>query len=175
MTLSHTFDAPRTAVWDAMLDPEVLARVIPGVQHFERVAEDRYDATLKLGLPAVRGEYRGQVRIRDKEQDPERYSYVLEGSGRGTQGWVEGSARIALMETDGRTRMDADVEARIGGRIAGVAQRMMEGVAKMLAEEFFASFGRELAGAGVPTRGPLAFALRALAGFLRRVFRGAAR
>ncbi|MYF12738.1 MAG: carbon monoxide dehydrogenase subunit G [Gammaproteobacteria bacterium] len=171
LKFSRVFDAPRVALWSAMLDPAVLARVIPGVERFETVGEDTYDATLKVGVPAVKGEYQGQVSIRDKVRGGDGpYSYVLEGGGQGQQGWAKGEARIEFSDAGPGTRLDVDADVQVGGRIAGVGQRMIEGVAKIMAEEFFAAFDRELKRKRTGAGGSVAFFLRAALRFLRGLF-----
>ena len=131
--VAHVLAQPRDRVWDALLDPAVLARVMPGVQKFE----------VKLGVPAVRGSYSGSVQIVDK-QPPN--SYRLRGEGKGGPGWARGEVLMTLVAEGSGTRVIANGQAQIGGTIAGVGQRMMEGVAKAMAREFFASVERELQG-----------------------------
>lgn len=134
---------PREEVWRVLLDPEALARLLPGVERFETVAEDDYAVVVKLGVGAVRGTYTGRVRLADR-QPPERYR--LEGEAKGAPGWAKGEAVMNLLAVDGGTRIVASGQARVGGAIAGVGQRMMEGVAQSMARAFFASVDRELAG-----------------------------
>ncbi|HZP43501.1 MAG TPA: carbon monoxide dehydrogenase subunit G [Candidatus Binatia bacterium] len=141
--VSHVLPHPRERVWDALLDPAVLARVMPGVEKFEEVGPEKYAVAMKLGVPAVRGSYTGSVEIVDKAP-PE--SYRLRGEGKGGPGWAKGEVLFKLVPEDSGTRVIASGQAQIGGTIAGVGQRMMEGVAKAMAREFFESIDRELQG-----------------------------
>jgi len=141
--VAHVLAQPRDRVWDALLDPAVLARVMPGVQKFEVIGPDTYSVSMKLGVPAVRGSYSGSVQIVDK-QPPN--SYRLRGEGKGGPGWARGEVLMTLVAEGSGTRVIANGQAQIGGTIAGVGQRMMEGVAKAMAREFFASVERELQG-----------------------------
>ena len=160
LQFSHECKASQQKVWDTMLDPAVLERIIPGVESFEETAEDEYAAVMKLGIPAVKGEYKGSVKVQDKQPFD---SYVLAAEGKGVQGWAKGAAKVSFTaKGDDITLMEVTADAQIGGRMAGVGQRMMEGVAKMLAEEFFADFDKELQGETVTAVGPIQFFFRAL-------------
>lgn len=175
LSFEREFDASRDVVWSTLLDPEVLARVIPGVERFEQTTPDKFSATLTLGLPAVNGTYEGEVEIRDKVQETDgTHSFVLQGTGRGSQGWAEGSATVALVALESGTRVNVTAEAQIGGRIAGIGQRMIDGVAKSMAEEFFQGFERELQGKSQHAGGQISFMFRALLRFFRNLVAGKA-
>jgi hypothetical protein len=132
---------PRQVVWKALLDPGVLSRLIPGIEKFEEVGPDKYTATANLGLPAIKGTYSGVVEIFDKTEPS---SYRLRGEGKGTQGWVKGDVQMTLAEVDGGTNLSVQAQAAVGGTIAGVGQRMMEGIAKSMTRDFFKALDVEL-------------------------------
>jgi len=131
----HRFRAPRTAVWAALLDPEALRRAIPGCESLDRTGPDAYDLTVKIGIGAIKGTYRGTVRLTD--QQPE-HAYRMHVTGSGAPGSVEGDAALELEEAgDGETvvRYSGDVSAR--GAIARLGSRMLAGTAKLLIGQFF--------------------------------------
>jgi carbon monoxide dehydrogenase subunit G len=165
--VSHVLAYPRDRVWDALLDPEVLARVMPGVEKFEEVGPEQYAVSMKLGVPAVRGTYTGKVQIVDKKPPD---SYRLRGEGKGGPGWAKGEVLMTLVAEDASTRVTAKGQAQIGGTIAGVGQRMMEGVAKAMAREFFESIDRELQGRKEKVT-TFRFSLRLVAGMVAAFFR----
>ena len=138
---THLLPYPRNVVWRLLLDPDVLSRLLPGVEKFETKGPDKYAVVVKMGVPSVRGTYTGSVEIFDK-QEPS--SYRLRGEGKGVPGWARGEAEMTLVEEEGKTRITAKGKAQVGGTIAGVGQRMIEGVAKGMAREFFESVEREL-------------------------------
>ena len=141
---SHVLNHSRELVWKAMLDPVVLSRLIPGIEKFEEVAPDQYSVVAMLGVPTVKGVYSGKVEIFDR-QEPS--SYRLRGEARGAPGWAKGEVLMTLKAVNsGTTQVDAKARADIGGTIAGVGQRMMEGVGKATAREFFNALDRELQG-----------------------------
>ena len=140
---SETLKSSREALWKALLDPKVLARLIPGIEKFDEIGPDKYAVTAKLGLPSVRGVYSGVVEIFDKNEPS---SYRLRGDGKGTQGWVKGEVLITLSAVDGETKVNAKAQAAVGGTIAGVGQRMMEGITKSMARDFFKALDAELQG-----------------------------
>ncbi|ACL23889.1 SRPBCC family protein [Chloroflexus aggregans] len=126
---NYTFAASREEVWAALNDPEVLARTIPGCQRLEQVGENEYESTLKIGLQAVRGVYSGRVKI-DNINPPA--SYDIHVDGKGNNGFLKGSGRIQLREENGQTILDYGGEAHVGGTIASVGQRLLDGAAKTL-------------------------------------------
>jgi len=126
---NYSFAASREEVWAALNDPEVLARTIPGCQRLEQVGENEYESTLKIGLQAVRGVYSGRVKI-DNLRPPE--SYEIHVDGKGSNGFLKGSGSILLREENGQTILDYGGEAHIGGTIASVGQRLLDGAAKTL-------------------------------------------
>jgi carbon monoxide dehydrogenase subunit G len=131
---SHEIPAPRQKVWDAFLDPNTLRQAIPGCEKLEAIGPDEYKATMKVGVAAVKGTFEGKVRIRDKNP-PE--SYVLAVEGTGAPGFVRGDTLITLTEAGSGTRVAYTADVQIGGLIAGVGQRMLGGVSKMMADQFF--------------------------------------
>ena len=137
--------APRDRIYSALTDPEVLRRCIPGCESLEKIAEDTYSATLKAGVGSIKGTFKGEVRLEDM-RPPEHYRIVVEG--KGAIGFAKGSADFDLEEKDGVTVIKYSGELQIGGTIAGVGQRMIQGAAKMMASRFFAALEREVKAEG---------------------------
>jgi carbon monoxide dehydrogenase subunit G len=133
--------ALRDRVYSALTDPEVLRRCIPGCESLEKTAADTYSATLKAGVGSIKGSFKGEVRLEDM-RPPEHYRIVVEG--KGAIGFAKGSADFDLEERDGATVITYSGELQIGGTIAGVGQRMIQGAAKMMASRFFASLEAEV-------------------------------
>ncbi|MBI2369696.1 MAG: carbon monoxide dehydrogenase subunit G [Deltaproteobacteria bacterium] len=131
---AYTFEAPRERVWKVLLDPDTLQRCMPGCEKLEAIGPDQYEATLKIGVAAVKGTYMGKVAIADKEP-PARYRLLVEGSG--APGWVKGEAVMELADQGDKTLVTMTADAQVGGLIAGVGQRLIGGVAKMMAGDFF--------------------------------------
>lgn len=131
---SYTFNAPKDRVWQVLLDPKVMAQCMPGCEALNEVGPDQYEATMKVGVAAVKGTYKGKVAIKDK-QPPSHY--VLSGSGSGGPGFMQGDVAIDLEESNGKTILKYSTDAQVGGLIASIGQRMLGGVAKMMVEQFF--------------------------------------
>ena len=132
---SYAMPAPRQAVWEAFLDPERLRQALPGCEKLEKVGEDEYKATLKVGVGAVKGTFEGKVRLFDL-QPPQSYRMTVEGSG--GPGFLRGEAVMTLSDgADGGTTISYTADVQVGGLIAGVGQRMLGGVSKMMADQFF--------------------------------------
>jgi uncharacterized protein len=131
---SYTFDAPRQRVWEVLLDPKVMAQCMPGCESMNEVAPDQFEAVMKVGVASVKGTYKGKVSIKDK-QPPSHY--VLSGQGSGGPGFMQGDVAIDLEEADGKTVLKYSTDAKIGGLIASVGQRMLNGVTKMMVDQFF--------------------------------------
>lgn len=138
---SYTFKAPRDQVYQTLLDPDALRACLPGVQRFEKVGEDQYEATMKIGVAAVKGEYAGKVQIQNK-QEPSHYEMAIEGSG--GPGFVKGIGSVDLEDKDSGTLLKYVGDAQVGGMLAGVAQRMLPGITKMMAGEFFKAMEKQI-------------------------------
>jgi len=132
---TYRFPAPPERVYALLLDPTVLAGCIPGCERLEAVGPDQYEATVKVGVGAVRGTYKGQVQIVD-QQAPERYRMLVQG--RGGPGFIKGEAAVAIVAAgDGESDVQVVGDGQVGGMIAGVAQRLLGGVATMMMNQFF--------------------------------------
>jgi carbon monoxide dehydrogenase subunit G len=139
---AHEVPAPRPKVWEAFLDPEQLRQAIPGCERLEPLGNDEYRAVMKVGVAAVKGTFEGKVRLLDKNP-PNSYRMAVEGSG--GPGFVRGETLITLTDTDGGgTRVAYTADVQIGGLIAGVGQRMLGGVSKMMADQFFNKMSQQL-------------------------------
>lgn len=146
-----TLSAPPAAVWAAITDPAVLARTIPGCHGLVRTGEDEYAMTVSVGVGAIRGVYAGEVKLTEK-QAPTRY--VMHASGSGGPGSVRATVPITLQAVDGGTRLSYAADAVVGGAVAGVGQRMITGVAKRLAGQFFSAIDAELTGTAPAAQAP---------------------
>jgi uncharacterized protein len=131
---SYTFNAPRDKVWQTLLDPNIMAQCMPGCESLSEIAPDQYEATMKVGVASVKGSYKGKVSIKDK-QPPSHY--VLTGEGSGGPGFMRGAVAIDLEEQNGQTLLRYSTDAQVGGLIASIGQRMLNGVAKMMVDQFF--------------------------------------
>ncbi|HMJ26543.1 MAG TPA: carbon monoxide dehydrogenase subunit G [Pyrinomonadaceae bacterium] len=138
---TQTLHATRQRVYSALTDPRILQRCIPGCESLEKTAENTYAATLKAGVGAIKGSFKGEVRLEDM-RPPEHYRIVVEG--KGAVGFARGSADFDLEEMDGNTLIKYSGELQIGGTIAGVGQRMIVAAAKMMASRFFAALEAEV-------------------------------
>ncbi|GLX03636.1 carbon monoxide dehydrogenase subunit G [Microbispora sp. NBRC 16548] len=133
--------AERKRVWDALQDPGVLVRTIPGCERLETIGENVYAMTVTAGVASIKGVYQGEVALRDQEE-PDRFT--LGARGQGAPGTVEATVAVRLSDAGGGTRIDYDAEAVVGGMIGGVGQRMLASVAKKTAGEFFSAVERHL-------------------------------
>lgn len=141
---SHDVPVARQRVWDAFLDPELLRQAIPGCEKLEALGNDEYRAVMKIGVAAVKGTFEGKVKLTDKKP-PESYRQHAEGSG--APGFVRADTLVTLTEIEGGTRVAYSADVQIGGLIAGVGQRMLGGVSKMMADQFFNRMSQLLQGA----------------------------
>ena len=144
---SATLHAPVEAVYAALKDPRVLVRTIPGCERLEQVGEDAYQMTVTAGVASVRGTYAGDVRVTDQRAP---HGFVLRASGSGAPGTLSADVAVELAPgDDGTTVCSYDADAVVGGMVGGVGQRLLSGVAKRTAGEFFAAVDQVLADGGV--------------------------
>ncbi len=141
-------DAPADKVWEAINDPAVLARTIPGCQQLEETALDHYTATVYAGVASIKGTFLGEVQLQDKVPPT---SLSMVASGAGGPGTIEATCNVQITDLgDGRTRLNYDSDAVVGGAIGGVGQRMLQGVSKKMATQFFGNINDVLTGKAVP-------------------------
>ena len=139
-----TLHAPVEAVYQALKDPGVLVRTIPGCERLEQVGEDAYAMTVSAGVASVRGTYAGDVRLTDQRAPN---GFVLRASGSGAPGTVSADVAVELASgDDGTTLLSYDADAVVGGMIGGVGQRLLSSVAKRTAGEFFTNVDEVLTG-----------------------------
>jgi carbon monoxide dehydrogenase subunit G len=126
---TYTFDAPREVVWHTLQDPQALRNSIPGVEEFNEIGPDEYQARMKIGVASIKGTYSAKIRVFDK-QPPTHYKLGIDANG--TPGFVRGEGSFDLVEEQpGKTTVKWEADAQVGGLVAGVGQRMLSGVAKM--------------------------------------------
>jgi len=154
MKISGTavLNAPVNQVWAAFNDPAVLARTIPGCQELRQVGPDAYGMTVTAGVASIKGTYEGNVAL--TEQNPPG-SFVLRAAGAGAPGTVGADVKIVLVDSaTGGTDLSYDATAVVGGVIGGVGQRMLNGVARKMAGQFFAAVDADIAGLRAPGEMP---------------------
>lgn len=141
MDLSSTylFDAPIERVWNLLMDTEAVGKCLPGCRGLQSIGEDRYEVELGVAVAAIAGQFKGTLSVEEKVP-PTSYKLAVEGSGR--QGFVKGHARITLESDGDRTRVHVSAQADVGGMIARVGQRLLEGVARATMDRFYACLAR---------------------------------
>ena len=137
----HRFQASQEQIWDLFMDQRHLEKALPGCEKMEEREPGKYDVLLKIGIAAVKGTYRGKMEVVDPEP-PKRYRLIGEGSG--SPGFVKGEAIIELSQEDQDTIVSYQGEMQVGGLIAGIGQRMIGGIAKMMVGQFFKKMEKEL-------------------------------
>lgn len=143
----------RQRVYQALNDPAVLAGAIPGCESLVALGEDRYRMTVTAGVASIKGTYDGEVAL-SEQRAPE--SFTLRARGAGAPGTVDATCRVTLIEQDGgTTRLEYAADAVVGGVVGGVGQRMLTGVAKKMAGQFFGNVDDVLTGRA-PTMAPVA-------------------
>jgi carbon monoxide dehydrogenase subunit G len=141
MTMNGEVSLPasRQSVWEKLNDPEVLKQCIPGCQELERTGENGFKAIAKIKVGPVSATFKGNVELSDIDP-PNGYRISGQGEG-GIAGFAKGGANVSLKDgPDGGTILVYDVEANVGGKIAQLGGRLVDGVAKKNADAFFAKF-----------------------------------
>jgi carbon monoxide dehydrogenase subunit G len=137
---SYTLPQPRERAYQIMQDPEILARAIPGCESLEKTGPDEYRMKMKMALASLSGAFEGKVRITD-QTPPESFRLVVEGSGR--VGFVKGDGLLKLSAVEGGTEVSYEGEAQVGGTMAAVGQRLIDGMAKMMIKKFMENLRAE--------------------------------
>ena len=148
ITGKSTIGAPRDQVWAALNDIEVLARIVPGCERLEQVGDNEFEGTVKIGIQSIKGTYSGRIRLEDI-QPPHHYKLVA--SGRSASGVVDGAGAVDLEEQDGQTILTYSGDAQIGGTLASVGQRLIEGASKQMINQSIKALIEQI---NQRTRGP---------------------
>ena len=139
---TYTLGLPQRRVYELMQDPEVLARAIPGCEGLEKTGEDEYRMKMKMALASLSGAFDGKVRITD--QNPhESFRLLVEGTGK--IGFMKGEGLLKLITMGESTNVAYDGDAQVGGTIAAVGQRLIDGTAKMMIKKFFDNLAKAAA------------------------------
>ncbi len=130
--------APRQVVWERLNDPETLKLCIPGCESVEKLSDTEFTAQVRAKVGPVSARFSGKVTLSDLDP-PAGYTISGEGTG-GVAGFAKGSARIALEEEGAETVMRYGVQAQVGGKLAQIGSRLIDGTARKLADQFFDRF-----------------------------------
>lgn len=139
--------ATQERVWAALNDPDTLRRAIPGCEELTKISDTELEATARAKVGPVSARFKGKVTLSDL-QPPKGYTLSGEGSG-GAAGFAKGQAKVTLVADGDATLLRYTVKATVGGKLAQIGQRLIDGAAKKMADDFFAQFSM-LAGGGTP-------------------------
>ncbi|QPH54259.1 CoxG family protein [Pontivivens ytuae] len=149
---SREIAAPRENVWAALMDPEVLKACIPGCQEMTGSPEEGFEAVVVQKVGPVKATFKGAVSLENMTA-PEAATLTGEGKG-GAAGFAKGGADIRLEEVPGGTMLHYDVTAKVGGKLAQLGSRIVDGFAKKMADQFFERFKAEIEGPAAPAEEP---------------------
>ena len=142
MNGEHKINAKIQKVWEALNNPEILFKTIPGCETIEKVSENELTATVKAKIGPVSAKFKGKVTL--SEINPPN-SYTISGEGQGgAAGFGKGSAKVSLKENAEFTILSYSANAQVGGKLAQIGARLVDGAAKKIANEFFTNFANEM-------------------------------
>lgn len=152
MSDSRIIKAPQAVVWAAILDPEVLKACVPGCTEMSGSAEEGFEATVVQKVGPVKATFKGQVSLSNMDA-PNAVTLSGEGKG-GAAGFAKGGADVALAPVEGGTELTYAVEANVGGKLAQLGSRIIDGFAKKMADQFFDNFQQAVEGPSDPDAAP---------------------
>jgi len=144
MTGEQLIPLPQPRVWEALNDPEVLKACIPGCDSIERVSDNEYRVAMTAAVGPVKAKFAGKLLLSDLNP-PNSYRLAFEGSG-GPAGFGKGGAQVRLAPEGAGTKLAYTANAQVGGKLAQVGSRLIDGVARKMADEFFQRFNDKVAG-----------------------------
>jgi uncharacterized protein len=144
MTGEQLIALPQAEVWRALNDPEILKSCIPGCESIEKTSDNEYRVAMTAAVGPVKAKFSGKLVLSDL-QPPDSYSLSFEGSG-GAAGFGKGGAHVSLRPEGSGTRLSYTAKASVGGKLAQVGSRLIDGVARKMADDFFTAFNRKLGG-----------------------------
>jgi carbon monoxide dehydrogenase subunit G len=144
MTGEQLIPLPQAATWKALNDPDVLKDCIPGCESITRLAENEYEVALTAKVGPVSAKFKGKMTVTDADP-PNSYRLAFEGQG-GVAGFAKGEATVKLNPQGSSTQLTYAAKASVGGKLAQVGARLIDGVAKQLAGKFFEAFEKRAGG-----------------------------
>lgn len=143
MTGEQLIPAAQAEVWRGLNDPEVLKACISGCESIERLSDTEYTVVTTAAIGPVKAKFRGKLLLADLAP-PNSYSLFFDGQG-GAAGFGKGSAKVSLAAEGAGTRLSYAVKAQVGGKLAQIGSRLIDGVAKKMADDFFSAFNQNIA------------------------------
>ncbi|MBI1211204.1 MAG: carbon monoxide dehydrogenase [Alphaproteobacteria bacterium] len=140
--------APQQRVWEALNDPETLRQAIPGCEELTKISDTELEAAARAKIGPVSARFKGKVTLSDLEP-PNGYTLSGEGTG-GAAGFAKGQAQVTLRPDGDGTVLHYTVKATVGGKLAQIGQRLIDGAAKKMADDFFEKFSSLAAGPAAP-------------------------
>ena len=137
---SQSIGAPRQQVWDALNDPHVLKLCLPGCESVERVSPEEFRVIMAAAIGPLRARFNGKLQMTES-RPPESCLMTFEGQG-GVVGFGKGSSAVSLAETADGTTLSYTANAQVGGKLAQVGSRLIDNVARKMAEDFFSALRR---------------------------------
>ena len=134
---SYQINLEKQKVWEALNDPEILRKSIPGCEDFKKDSETEFTATATNKIGPFNASFTGNIELKEINAP---HSYVIEGSGNSPVGFASGEAKVKLEDSEGGTKLIYEVEANVGGKIAQVGSRLINMTAKKMAGIFFGNF-----------------------------------
>jgi len=134
---TYTFEAPQQTVWEALQNPTVLTSILPGCDRLEEVGENQFEGLLDIRVGPVQGKFKGKIEMADLVEPQ---SFNLKINGQGTTGIVNATAKVELEAAGDSTIIHYDSDAQVGGKIAGVGQRLLDSSAKSIIQQSLDGF-----------------------------------
>ena len=144
---SYQINLEKQKVWEALNNPEILKQSIPGCEEFKKNSDTEFTATATNKIGPFNASFTGDIELKDINAPN---SYVIEGSGNSPVGFASGSAKVSLEDFEGGTKLNYEVDANVGGKIAQVGSRLIDMTAKKMADIFFGKFSELVSNKEVP-------------------------
>ena len=137
LTGSYKLNLKKEGIWKALNDPNILKQCIPGCENFDKINNTHFSVTATNQIGPMNATFSGDVNLSNIKENE---SYTLSGEGQSSVGFANGSAKVKLLEQDGVTTLNYEVDVNVGGKIAQLGSRLINGVAKKMSDYFFGRF-----------------------------------